>query len=536
MAGYPPPYPPPGPPPGYDPRAHRRFLRDQERAQRAQIRYQTRSMRRGSILGPVVMIAAGVVFLLVQTGRLDRERVWAWYGQWWPTLLVVGGLVVLAEWGLDQYLMRDALRPQYRRSLGGGFFVLLLFVLVGAGVIGHGARDFHDGFGRFFSGYNMDQDSLDALIGDKHESDQTLDFPSAGGRPLNVINPRGDVTISGTSEDNRVHVTLHKQVYASSDSDAESKAQQFSPASVNDLSTLTLTVPSLEGARADMVITVPASSPINVTANRGDVHVASIKNVVSVTANHGNVELSAIAGPSFVRSNSRDCSLAARGMVGAVTVQGHANDLTLADVTGAVSLSGDFFGRTHLERINGAVHFHTSRSDLQLGRLDGEADISNSDISADQVMGPLVLHTSNRNVSLDRVAGEIAVTTSNGTVDVTAAPTLGNALGNVSIEDRNGAVNVTLPEKAGFSVDARTSNGDFNTDFQLLSGGSERSRTLMGTVGAGGPVVRIVTSNSDVSIHKGDVQPLTGMRPASSNITLALPVMPATRAARGAKR
>ena len=34
---------------------------------------------------------------------------------------------------------------------------------------------------------------------------------------------------------------------------------------------------SLDGARGDLVITVPAAAATNVTANRGDIHVASIK-------------------------------------------------------------------------------------------------------------------------------------------------------------------------------------------------------------------------------------------------------------------
>src|ERR1035438_3818123 len=106
MAGYPPGVPPvpPVPPPGYDPRAQRRTLRDQARAQREQMRYQMRRMRRGSVLGPILLIAVGIVFLLMETGRLDHQRFWAWYGHWWPLLLVAAGAVVLAEWaiGLDR--------------------------------------------------------------------------------------------------------------------------------------------------------------------------------------------------------------------------------------------------------------------------------------------------------------------------------------------------------------------------------------------------------------------------------------------------
>jgi DUF4097 and DUF4098 domain-containing protein YvlB len=518
MAGYAPPYPPPGPPPGYDRRAQKRFLRDQARARRAsfdaqrqQMRMQARSLRRGSILGPVVLIAAGILFLLLQAGRLDRARAWVWYGRWWPFLLVAAGVVVLAEWAVDQYLMRDPQRPPYRRSLGGGVFLLLLFALVGAGVIGRGVHPLLYSFEELFPGSNAAHFSLDELIGDRHDSDQTLDFPIAAGSALFIVNPNGNVSVSGTSKDGRIHVAIHKQVYATSDSDAESKAASFVPTTSNTGSAFHLTMPSLDGARGDLTVTVPAATATTVTADRGDIAVASITNAVSVNANNGSVDLSAITGPSFVRMNNTRASFAAHTMGGPVTIQGRANDLTLADVAGQVTMDGQFFGPTHLEHILGSSHFHTSRTDMQMARLDGQVDINNSGISADQMLGPVVLRTSYRNISLDRISGEIDVTNRDGSVDLSAAP----AMGNISIEDRNGAVNVTVPPKAAFTVDAKTSNGDFNTDFPLSASGSEQSKTLTGTVGKGGPLLRIVTTNGDLSIHKGDLKPLPPTSSAS---------------------
>jgi hypothetical protein len=96
------------------------------RAQREQMRYQMRGLRRTSILGPILLIAVGVLFLLIQTGRLDRRYFWDWYGHWWPLLLVGAGVVLLAEWAFDQFAVRTTPAPRYRRSLGGGVFTLLL--------------------------------------------------------------------------------------------------------------------------------------------------------------------------------------------------------------------------------------------------------------------------------------------------------------------------------------------------------------------------------------------------------------------------
>src|SRR5580704_10010721 len=129
MAGYPPPYPPPTPPPGppygNDWKYQRRVMKDQARMQRDMLRaqqqayrQQLRSMRRGSVLGPLMVIAIGVVFLLVQTGRIAGHDLWLWYGRWWPALLVGAGLVMLLEWAVDQYL-HSGETPLRRRSIGG---------------------------------------------------------------------------------------------------------------------------------------------------------------------------------------------------------------------------------------------------------------------------------------------------------------------------------------------------------------------------------------------------------------------------------
>ena len=538
MAGYPPGVPPvpPVPPPGYDPRAQHRYMRDQARAQRAawrahrdQIRYQMRAMRRGSVLGPILLIVVGVVFLLIETGHIDRNRFWEWYGHWWPLLLVAAGLVVLAEWALDQFNMRDPERPAYRRSIGGGVITMLVILGI-AGVVG---RHVASGEKWDNGAWHIGPDNLDEFFGDKHESDQSMDLAFPAGSTLAIVNPLGDVTISGTSDDDRIHLAVHKQVYARSDADADSKARQLVPSTATSGSQVTITMPSIDGTRADLVLQVPAAAASTVTANHGDIHIASIKAPVFATANHGDIELSGITGVVTAHINNDGSSISAHSMGSGIAVQGHANDITLSDITGPVTLTGEFFGTTHLERINGAIHFHTSRTDFQLARLDGEVELSAHGISADQALGPVVLTTSNRNVSLDRLAGDIAITNKNGNIDLTAAPSLGT----ITLEDRNGSIKATLPEKAGFSVEAGTTNGDTYTDFSLFTHNNDSHKSISGTVGAGGPTVRITTANGDVSILKADVPPLAPTPPVAPKITLAPtpPAAPKPPAARAKK-
>jgi DUF4097 and DUF4098 domain-containing protein YvlB len=458
----------------------------------------------------------------MQSGKLDHDRFWAWYGHWWPLILVGAGVVVLLEWALDQFALRNPERPAYRRSIGGGVIFLLIFFAF-AGIASSNAHGYPSGAHWLFPGFRLDQDSMDELLGDKHESDQALDDAFPAGGSVSINNPRGNVTIDGTSNDNRIHIALHKAIYSRTDEEADSRAQQFNPGIKSDGNTVSINMPALDGARGDLTITVPAAAAIAITANRGDVHVSSLKAPVTITANHGDIDLSSITGSVDAHINSNNSSIVAHDLGNGITIQGHAQDVTLSAITGAVSVSGDIFGTTHLEHINGSIRFHTSRADFQLARLDGEAEIHrDAEISADQALGPVAITTHNGNVTLDRVAGNIWVTDTNGTIDLTAAPTLGT----ITLEDRNGSVEVTMPEHGNFTVQADTRDGSIDTDFDLPSHSGENDKTLSGTVGGGGPLLHVTTTNADISIHKGDVAPIAATPPEPPKITLTPPEAP----------
>ena len=536
MANYPPPYPPPGapsgPPYGNDWKYQRRMLKEQARAQRDMLRaqreayrYQTRSLRRSSILGPLVLIAIGIIFLLVQTGHLQGPRLWDWYARFWPMLLVGAGVIMLLEWAYDQYMQSDSTQPRYRRRVGGGVFTLLILLGV-TGVIFSGIRE--GGRSRLFNGLNINQDNLDEFLGDKHESDQSMaqSFPS--GASLSVDNPRGDITISGTSDDNQIHVDVHKEVYTRTDSEADSKAQRLSPSLNVSGNNVTLSVPAMDGARADLTITVPAAASPTVNSNHGDVKINAIKGSVIVTANHGDVELSAITGPIMTRINNGDASFSAHSVTGQLTLEGHGRDTTLSDLSGPVTMTGEFFGDTHFEHIRGPIKFHTSRTDFQLARLDGDIEISaNSDLSTTDALGPVTLTTRNRNINLERIGGDVSVTNRNGSVEVTCAPPLSN----VTVENRNGSVTVTAPEQSSFAYQFDATNGDIESDFSEIKvpDGGMQKKTISGTTGKGGPLLRITTSQGDISVKKGSLMPLPPMPPAPPKLTVLPPLPPGTR-------
>jgi DUF4097 and DUF4098 domain-containing protein YvlB len=484
-------------PPPFSPRDARRQARDYARAQRDQARAQRQYLRywqgyrKSSITGPVILLTVGVIALLIETGRLSGYAVWLWYSRWWPLLLIGVGLISLGEYFLDRNNPYAG-----RRSAGGIVFLILIFGFLGWG--SHSARYWVP----FSEQFGDNGDDLFSMLGEEHDNDVQMDQAIAANGTVNVQNPRGDVTVTASS-DGQMHLIAHQIVHTNSDDNAQKMFQEIKPKIESSSSGAVITVPSKNGARVDLTLQVPEKSFATITAGHGDVNVEGLKNNVDVNDNHGDVKLDSIGGDVHARMNHGDVS--AHQVDGHAFVDGHADDVTFSEIKGPVVFDGDFFGDTHLEQIGSTIHIHTSRTDLDIPRLGGDFTMDSSDLTANQITGPVRIVTRSKNVDLTQVAGDIHIENSDGDVNVVSAVPLGN----VQITNRSGALTLTVPESANFSITASTTeDDDLETDFPLQSSTSGDRRTLEGAVGHGGVKLELSTSHGNLELKKGSAMPL----------------------------
>ena len=543
MASYPPPPPPPpgyGPGPNYVPgsaydrrawKAQRRAAKVQARWMRDQYRMQRRSLRRGSIVGPMVLLVLGVVFLLEQTGRLSWAHSFEWYARWWPAVLIVAGVVLLLEWMFDHQRIEETGRPAPTHVLSGGA-VFLLILLACVGVSARWA-DNNTAWHEQFLAHHFD--GLDRVFGEAHESDDSLSQTLPQGSMLVVHNPWGAVSVTGTSDDGQVHVSVHKQVYAWRDSDADERAQRLQPRFSSQGNSLMLDVPPVNQGQADLTIEMPHGAGLSLSADHGDVHVSELRGDVTVAARKGDVDVSGISGQVLAQVNNDDSDVSAKSITGPFTLQGRAGDISLTNIAGPVMLQGDFFGTTHAEQINGPLRFETSRTKFATARVDGELSIESGDLQGNRLLGPVTLTTRNRTIELDDVSGPVTLTNRNGAVSVTnAAP-----VAPINIKNEHGSVDLGLPEHGGFVLDAKTKNGDLENDFGLESQREGDAHWLNGKVGVGGPQVRVETSDGDVTIRKAVATPVPPTLPPAPKVSDMPPVPtppPAPKAPEAPKR
>jgi DUF4097 and DUF4098 domain-containing protein YvlB len=447
------------------------------------------------LAGPLVLIVIGVFFLLITSHVISWAQFGHHFARYWPLLLILWGVVRLTEYYSDR---SQGLPP---RGIGaGGVLFLIMLIIFGMSASQADRVNWQALQGEI----DTDDNFLGGMFGQTFTftSSQQRDLPDVKDLNLRVLSDRGDVTISAWDE-NKVKVDVNKHIRANDQNEASHLDQQTQPTIGVDGNVITVNANTTgsgnRGIRADLEVWVPRKIAADINTRHGDITLKDRAANVKASTSHGDITVDDVTGNVGVEQRKGDIHVA--NVTGDVTVDGQVNDSTISDVKGSLKLNGDFFGDINLAKIEKGVAFRSSRTDMELARLDGDLNMQSGDLRASRLFGPMRVLTRSKDIHLDDLNGDLRVENSNGTVEVHSAK-----LGAIEIQNRSGDVQVTVPEKAGFQLDVKARNGEINSDFSGLKTTSERDNSsVSGTVGSGGPKVQINNEHGNIEIRKAGI-------------------------------
>lgn len=484
--GMPPQTPPPYPPSRAQWKAQRAQWKMQSRMQRAAYRASFRGTAHRSIVGPIFLIAIGVLALLMTMHRINVDYFWHWYGHWWPLLLIGAGVLLALE-----SLM---LAGHSRVRLGGGVvFLVLLLAFVGI-IASHNHVNWQSVGDQLQLGDNV---NLAEMFGNKHQAKEQISHALPANSSVVIQNAHGDVILTAGSDD-QMHLTVDKTVYSGSDREAQRELDALEPLITSSGNVVTVHMPSSDSHVADMIIALPATVAAQVRIDHGDVTISGRKAAVTVNSSQGDVELTSIVGSVQVAMHQGDFT--GHDLQGDFALSGRMNDVTLSQVTGSSTLTGDFFGDVHLDHLLGSVHLHSSRTEIQAARIDGSVSLSDGDLTMDNAVGPVLVSTHAMDITMKHIQGEVRVKNSDGSIAVNVV----DPVAAMDIENRNGSVDVTVPKNAKFTVQGAATDGEINSDFTLTQNSANDHATASGSIGGGGPVLHIVAEKGDIHLRKAE--------------------------------
>lgn len=133
-------------------------------------------------------------------------------------------------------------------------------------------------------------------------------------------------------------------------------------------------------------------------------------------------------------------------------------------------------------------------------RSDLDLRTHNGGISVEGVQGRIDVEALNGGVSIRNVQGDLRGGTTNGGVTLSLDGDRWVGEG-VDLETTNGGITIIVPERYSARLETGTVNGGMNVDFPITVQGRV-GRRLSTTLGSGGPLIRVRTTNGGVTLRR----------------------------------
>ena len=288
-----------------------------------------------------------------------------------------------------------------------------------------------------------------AGLADRYKEDFHFTYPLSTGGRLEMETFNGSVEISGWDQ-NTVDIAGTK--YASTQNRLKDLKIEVSPSPNSIVIRTVRPLSRLGNAGARFVIRVPRRTEL-----------------ASISSSNGSIRVESVEGMARLKTSN-----------GAVRTRGATGGLDIRTSNAAVEvLEGT--GANTLHSSNGSIH-----AEVRRGSLD--ASTSNGAITA------RLLESDSKPVRLE---------SSNGRIEVDM-----DRVRDVRVETSNASITVRLPSDAGAELHARTSHGNINCDFGVTTEPGAAGRPgfdkhrLEGTIGKGGPLLDLVTSNGSIRLSR----------------------------------
>ena len=453
-------------------------------------------MRGRSLSGPLLLVIIGGLFLW---RNLHPEfQVFDLIAQYWPFLLIGWGVIRLVE-----VLFSERTR---HFGLSGGETVLIVFICLA----GLGLFQVHQRGLRF----------TPEIFGEQFDYPVSANASAAGMQRIVFENPRGNIRVTG-SDTQEVTVNGHKLIRAYSRTDADRTHGNTPLELVPQGDRLVVRsnqdrAPESQRISDDLEVAVPRGMAVEARGQNGDYEISDTTSDVELSSTHADVRLSRIGGNVRLDIN-RSETVRAMDVKGNIQLDGRVGaDIEMQNVGGQVTIRGAYRGTLDFKNLAKPLQFEgvgPRNTELRVAAVPGSISMDLGGFTARNLIGPVKLVTRSRDIRLEDFTQSLELETERG--DIELQP--GHApLPKIDVRSGVGRIDLVLPDKAAFQLQATAERGEAINDFgpPLQREVEGRTATLRGSVGDG-PMIRITADRGSVSVRKEGTPPSErGLAPA----------------------
>lgn len=463
-------------------------------------------MRRGSIVGPVVLIIIGIAFLV--------RNVWPeipvldFLGRNWPYLLIGWGFLRLVE----LFSWTSSGKPLPVSGVSGGEWGLIVCLCI----FGMGMHQFSRRNSPWLPRINVGGWEV---LGENYEYPYAPKSVKAGSKTPRIVieSFRGDAQITGTDGD-QVKVSGVKSVKALESKDGE-RADQASPLEVvvqGDQIVIRCNQDrsdSRSRMTSKLNIEVPRGASIDARGRLGDFDIRDISGQVEIYSDNAGVRLDNIGGNVKVDLRKSDI-VRAIGIRGDIEIKGRGEDVELENIAGTVTVNGGYSGTLQLRNLAKPVRYTGPSSDFQFERVPGEVRSTISNLTMTNVVGPGRVNSSKaKDVQISDFTQSLEISLDRGNVELRPGRL---PLSKIDVTTKQGEIDMSIPAQAKFDLKATAARGDVTNDYGdalRVDSSGRRGQMLLGAVGAG-PAITLNSSRGGITVRKSEA-PVAPPAPAA---------------------
>lgn len=444
-------------------------------------------MRRRSFTGPLMLLLIGCLFLW---RNLHPEvPVFELFSRYWPFLLI--------GWGVLRLFEVLAWKQQRHSSFTGGEVMLVILICI-AGSAMYEAKT---------RGLHFNTRGLE-VFGQEYDYQVSAKAPAKGMTRIAFENPRGNIKIIGT-DTQEVTVNGRKGIRAwgRNEADATDRKTPLEIVPQGDrllIRTNQDRAPDNQRISDDLEVTVPKGVAIEARARTGDYEVTDIAGDVELMIDNADVRVARLGGNVRLEIG-RSQLIRAITVAGKIDLQGRGSDVDLENISGQVTINGTFTGAQQFKSLAKPLQFEGARNtELRVQAIPGRISMDLSELSGSGLTGPVRLVTRSRDVKLSEFTHSLDIETERG--DITIQPSL--PLAQIKARSGSGRIDLILPEKASFDLEATAEKGEAYNGFGTVirQDREGRTATLKGRVGDG-PSIRLTANRGSVSVRKEGTLP-----------------------------
>ena len=222
---------------------------------------------------------------------------------------------------------------------------------------------------------------------------------------------------------------------------------------------------------------------------------------LNVRAGHGNITLPEIDGAANL--NNHHGKTIFEGASGSINVKHHHGDIAVQHA------GGDFVAKNNrgsikVDRVGGRAVAKNNRGSIVLRNVGSDVTVKSSHGTTHlaDIAGAISVKTARGAVEIENPEAGVMIQSRGGNIAVRPHKPIG---GDYAIKNKDGAVDLTIPDGSAVDVHGYVGRGDIQTNLSLsITGISRTSQVVTGQLNGGGSKVAIELGRGDLSLRSDE--------------------------------